>query len=84
MVIDAKLSVYKGCLEDVQKYLKCNGVEKVVIWSYRPAYNLSGNVKVLDKKDLKKKISENLVSTINDFEPTYNEKEVKQVEFKDF
>lgn len=79
LVIDAKLSVYQGCLEDVQKYLSNPGVDKVVVWSYRAAYELDGVVQVFDRNDLKKKIGDELVGLLESFDPDFKEKDVKQV-----
>lgn len=69
LVIDAKLSVYSGAIEDVKKYYNLEDVNEVFIWSFRSYKPYSKDVSILDKNDLKNQLNDkNLVEKLDSFQ----------------
>ena len=82
LVIDAKWSVYEGAVEDVQKYLEIDGVETVVIWSFKNFLGGVNDVKILDRSNLVEKLDDEAlkdrISSLHSESNRY-EKSVKQM-----
>nr|EGQ40144.1 MAG: hypothetical protein J07AB56_08720 [Candidatus Nanosalinarum sp. J07AB56] len=54
IVVDAKLSVYDGSIDDVEKYLQIERVESVELWSYRPFKQGRKGVTIRGRDELKR------------------------------
>jgi len=68
LVIDAKMGVYDGSVEDVRRYLEIDGVERVELWSYRPYRQRRDGVVIKDREKLKREVGEDLTQRIEGFD----------------
>jgi DNA-binding CsgD family transcriptional regulator len=68
LVIDAKMGVYDGSVDDVRRYLEIDGVERVELWSYRPYRQRRDGVVIKDREKLKREVGEELAEEIEGFD----------------